>query len=87
MLCDKCHMSLHQPKNKSKNEWKRKIKSRKIDKKKRKSKSNIKVQAYYDTLEIVVQISQWMVLRSIIVTMWNKKKIRIVALIKATCCL
>ena len=87
MLCDKHHMSLHQLKNKSKNEWKRKIKSRKIDKKKRKSKSNIKVQAYHDTLEIVVQISQWMVLRSIIVTMWNKKKTRIAALIKTTYCL
>ena len=37
MSCDCSHMSLHHPRNK-KNKNKRKIKSRKIDKKKRKSK-------------------------------------------------
>jgi len=46
------------PKINQKGKSKRKIKSRKIDKKKRKLKSNIKVQAYHDTLESIVQISQ-----------------------------
>ena len=50
MLCYHSYMSLHHPRNKErkkKKEWK--IKSRKIDKRK-KSKWNIRVQAYYNNI-------------------------------------
>ena len=46
MLCDCSHISLYYSRNKTK--IKRKFKSRKIDKKKRKSKENIGAQVYHN---------------------------------------